>query len=204
MIYLIDDKIDRQKKLKWNSEFLKSFEDVLVPIYLKEDLDKFKNEIFKENNVILFHESFFDNPINFHEMDVLQIRDNLKKYSEEKSSIVVFFSGSIGSRYVENKIAYLPVQILYNNLESFCNEYRKSSESILIDKIVFGNNYLNEEILLRKNRIWNLLYDQDQNSLLKLTPVLNNEIEDIEKLLNRKLVTNDVTIEYLKYQIGKL
>jgi hypothetical protein len=204
MIYLIDDKIERQKNLKWDKEYLAKYADVLFPIYFKDELDKVKSEIFKGDNIILFHESFFDNPQNLHEKDVLQIREDIRKYSDDKSTIVVFFSGSIGSRSVDKNSAYMPVQALYSNLASFCEEYRKRPHLVIINQIVFGNDFVKEELLLLKNRIWSLLYDQDQNDKLKMTAVLNNEIEDLEKIYGQKIVVEGVTNDYLKYQIQKL
>lgn len=204
MIYLIDDKIERQKNLKWDKEYLANYSDVLLPIYFKDELDKVKSEIFKGDNIILFHESFFDNPQNRHEKDVLKIREDIRKYSDDKSTIVVFFSGSIGTRSVDKNSAYMPVQALYSNLASFCEEYRKKPHSVIINQIVFGNDYVKEELLLLKNRIWTLLYDQDQNDKLKMTAVLNNAIEDLEKIYSQKIEVEGVTNSYLKHQIQKL
>ena len=65
MIYLIDDKRIRQNDNGWSAEKVGLFKDILAPIYSAEELTDLRKEVlFIESNVILFHESFFDNPEN--------------------------------------------------------------------------------------------------------------------------------------------
>jgi len=191
MIYLIDDKKIRQTDNGWPIEKLNSFKNVLTVIHLANELsDEIKKEIFKDSNVILFHESFFDNPNNKHVKDGNLIRQKLIDYANANKTILVFFSGSIGNRTIQETIAYLPTNILYSNLEVFINSYNSSQAKI--DQLVYGNNYEQEEKLLIKQKIWNILYDLDsipkkntifESELSKLNlNIFNNKIEDLKTL----------------------
>ncbi|GIQ57112.1 hypothetical protein Flavo103_02480 [Flavobacterium collinsii] len=198
MIYLIDDKKIRQTDNGWPIEKLNSFKNVLAVIHLANELnDEIKKEIFKDSNVILFHESFFDNPNNRHIKDGNLIRQKLIDYANANKTILVFFSGSIGNRTIQENIAYLPTNILYSNLEVFINSY--NSNQAKIDQLVYGNNYEQEEKLLIKQKIWNILYDLDsipknntifESELSKLNlNIFNNKIEDLKTL---RLLINEI------------
>lgn len=185
MIYLIDDKKIRQTDNGWPTEKLNNFKNVLTVIYLANELnDETKKEIFKDSNVILFHESFFDNPNNKHVKDGNQIRQRLIDYANANKTILVFFSGSIGNRTIQETIAYLPTNVLYSNLEVFINSY--NSNQVKIDQLVYGNNYEQEEKLLIKQKIWNILYDLD--SIPKNNPIFESELSK----LNLDITTNNI------------
>jgi hypothetical protein len=158
MIYIIDDKKIRQKDNGWPFEKIQKFNNILAPIYNANELtDDIRNDIFSGSNVILFHESFFDNPENKHRKDIDKIRQNLIEYASKKKTILVFFSGSIGNRVVNENIAYLPTNILYSNLEVFIDSIIKGNFNI--NNLVFGDNFRREETLLIKQKIWEILYD---------------------------------------------
>jgi hypothetical protein len=158
MIYLIDDKKIRQKDNGWTFEKIQKFKNILAPIYTANELtDDIRNDIFSGSNVILFHESFFDNLENKHRKDVDKIRQNLIEYASKNKTILVFFSGSIGNRVINENIAYLPTNILYSNLEVFIDSFIKGHFNI--NNLVFGDNFIREETLLIKQKIWEILYD---------------------------------------------
>src|SRR5690606_34618002 len=118
MIYLIDDKRIRQKSYGWDEENLKHFKDFLKPIYTADELVALKDEISSNTeNIIFFHESFFDNATNFHKKNSSQIRRELEVYASNNSKrLLVMFSGSRNSRNFSENIAYIPVSVLYQNL----------------------------------------------------------------------------------------
>jgi hypothetical protein len=201
MIYLIDDKKDRQNDYGCTAEFLESYKDLIMPVYTNSELQGIKNELFMENNTILFHDSFFNNPQNFTGKDSLRIKNDIILYSKNKNSRVVFFSGSIGARHTEGNLANIPVSVLYQNLETLIG-HCKNSNFDLLDIIVYGKNKNQEQISIIKKKIWEILYNCNQNDIIILTPILINYLGEIEQLLGIKIYTKEVTNSYIKYQIN--
>lgn len=141
MIYLIDDKKERQEKdYNWTSEKLQKHQGTLVPIYTLQQIEELGigKEIFNEGNVILLHESFFDNTTNRHQKNSTEIRKNLNEHISKQNSWVVYFSGSKSSRTNSGKISHVPVSILYQNLEMFLEKLQNGD--INLDYILFGSN----------------------------------------------------------------
>lgn len=60
MIYVIDDKVSRQRDYGWESETFSSFADCICTIHTFEGLKTEMNAIVSDGNVILYHESFHD------------------------------------------------------------------------------------------------------------------------------------------------
>jgi len=128
MIFLIDDKKDRQSKdYDWTLRRLDCFKDHIKPIYSLKQINEenLRNDIFKEGSIVLLHESFFDNVVNRQDNDSLKIRSELDKYILSKNGYVVYFSGSKSSRTNSGRIAHIPVSILYQNLEVFIKKNQK-------------------------------------------------------------------------------
>ena len=198
MIYLIDDKRIRQKDNGWSFEKFQNFKNILTTVYSANELtDEIRNDIFSGINVILFHESFFDNPENKHRKEVDKIRQNLIEYANKNKTILVFFSGSIGNRVINENIAYLPTNILYSNLEVFIDSAIKGLFNI--NYLVYGDNFKREETLLFKQKIWNKLYDLKEipknnvdfkAELLKLNP--NLDISNITDVKFLKSILKDI------------
>ncbi len=203
MIFLIDDKKERQINFGWTSDLFHVFADVITPVYNNIELQKMKDRIFLSGNIILFHESFFDVPENRLAKDGPKIRTQILESATMKNQQVVLFSGSIGSRKIEGNTALLPVEILYQNLNHFCKEYRVS-KFISISELAFGKDSLLEEILIRKYEIWNMLYDTKDTELVNLTPKLNLLLDELEKLKQTSILKDSVTNGFLKYQLKKL
>ena len=114
MIYLIDDKKDRQQlDYNWNPDRLAKYSDYLKVIYSYEEIKSshLREEIFQNGNIILFHESFFDNSSNYHQEESLNIRNKLKELAEDGKIWLVLFSGSKNSRNLVGQIAHLSVSI---------------------------------------------------------------------------------------------
>ncbi len=202
MIYLIDDKGERQKNLGWSKDVLMKYKEILIPIYTADILEEKRLEILNENNIIFYHESFFDNPNNFHKKSSLKIKQDLIDYSDKKSLKVVFFSGSIGARSFEKNRVSLPVGILYKNLHSFLDEYILSGQNINLKQIAYGIEYIKEEILEKKLKIWEMLKNDDVGNFTN-NPQLNFLLEEYQKLTQKKLSLDSISIDYLKYQINK-
>lgn len=128
MIYLIDDKTNRQEDFGWNENKKNSYSGVLISISRYKEIEEIeeRKKIFSDNNIILFHESFFDSIENKHGKDANEIRNNLIKNTKEKQNFkVIFFSGSYNSREINETGGSMPVSILYQNLAFFLNNYIK-------------------------------------------------------------------------------
>lgn len=223
MIYLIDDKIDRQKKdYHWDSERFERFREFIKPYYrYHEIVEKNNNEkIFKDGNVILFHESFFDNPENVRQKDVVQIREELLQRAKNKQNHVVFFSGSKNNRTLslENYAAYLPVSTLYQNLEAFVIKYSENDlnlkyllygstnvdvEEELNEKIVEGNNIFDVDEIISTQKSFIAINDdrldipvQLQNSTTAELSIDEDYMGNIDPYLCKFVLENLNNTEY--------
>jgi hypothetical protein len=175
MIYLIDDNQKRQQDSGWGDDKFEKHKEFIHPIYrLSEVTDDLRNELFKkENNVILFHESFFENFENKQVKDVNDIRNKLEKLSNTTSNrYYVIFSGSNSERKhnENNTSASIPVHILYNNLEVFIQQYQHSNQYNL-KYLLFGTNPDIEPFLLKE-------LDKSNRLLIEDSLNLTNEVND--------------------------
>lgn len=200
MIYLIDDKRERQQKLKWSAEKLAHFGDVLFPIYSNTQLQAEKHQLFKTGNAVLFHESFFDNPLNKHDVDSVAIGQALAEYSDRKTFPIVRFSGSMGSRRIDNQLATMPFINVYQNLVVFLENYRETG-LISLNKLAFGTNDKVEEILQYKSEIYRSLYDKKDDEPFNLNIKINQNLRQLEQLSNSKIMVDGISNGYLKRQL---
>lgn len=138
MIYIIDDKKSRQRDYGWDEDRLSTYSHVVKPIWGVEALNDFQNQIIKEGNIILFHESFPSS-------------DGFKKKLRDNSSIlhIAYFSGSKGARFVNENRCMLPPDVLYQNLDIFIQKFQVGDFNFKY--LAFGENYSYEEQL--RNRI---------------------------------------------------
>lgn len=159
MIYLIDDKKQRQEGYGWNTDRINRHEVILKPIYAYEDMkeDSFRRLMFKGDNIILFHESFFIGQ----NRDIVDLRRDIKTELEKNKNLtVVFFSGSISDRTIDNREVLMPVSSLYQNLDVFLEKY--GSEDSRIEYLVYGKNPEIENELKRSfTEANNFLKDKD-------------------------------------------
>lgn len=155
MIYLIDDKKDRQHKdFGWSDERFTQYANFIKPLYSIEEIVQIGENLYDEKNIILYHESFLD--FTNDSQKALDQRKKLQNIAKTKTELAVaFFSGSQGSRSLNNNIAHLPVSILYQNLEIAVKQHMKGS--IELKYILFGKNPEIEselnEILIQANRL---------------------------------------------------
>lgn len=150
MIYLFDDKKNRQTDYGWSKVQFEKYNAYLTPIYsygeIKADDRK---KIFQAGNTILFHESFFDNVEIVHQKNSLEIRKKLNSYSaENKDFNLVIFSGSKNSRKVVENSASLPVSIMYQNLKIFIDKTKDGDTNL--EYLLFGENIQLEKELIEK------------------------------------------------------
>lgn len=151
MIYLIDDKKNRQIGYGWSNEKFAYYENYIMPVYDYDQIIKnnLREKIFSANSVVLFHESFFDAALNNHSKDSIEIRTQLEKYSfESEDFLVAFFSGSKNSRSHDKNVINLPVGTFYGNLETFIKKYAEGKSDLRF--LLFGENPDIEEILNQK------------------------------------------------------
>lgn len=203
MIYLIDEKHQRQHKMGWTAEKLTAFNDVLTPIYDNDGLQANKGDMFKEGNAVFLHDSYFDLAVNKTGKDSIEIQRWLNEYAENKDFPIARFSGSMGARYFSEKQAFIPFEILYANLEVFLEEY-KASGKILLKKLVLGRNGNIEEVLRLKTNIFNSLYEKKDLEVFKLSADIQEDLEAIAKLTGSVVKTSGITNGCVKRQLENI
>lgn len=201
MIYLIDDKINRQIESGWDIERFKTFVEFIKPIHLYSEIEneKEREEIFADKkNIILFHESFFDNVLNKHHLYGHEIRNRLIQFSIHNPEFyIVFFSGSKNTRSIFKNIVHLPVSILYQNLETFLVNIKNNDLNLRY--LMFGEKPQIEEELLSKlntanKNIEDDFFIQNQNSKNFIAVSQLGEIEaPIENAIYETLFTDDLS-----------
>lgn len=147
MIYLIDDKKQRQEKdYRWTSEQFEKYKELISPVYTLIALQERAKEIFKEGNIILYHESFLDKTDLNTKASIK--RDKLDEFAKKNNSYLVYFSGSKNTRDIAGNIANIPVSVLYSNLENFVIKFLE--KDINLKYLLFGENPDIEEELTEK------------------------------------------------------
>jgi CheY-like chemotaxis protein len=175
MIYLIDDNKKRQQDSGWNEDKFEEYNGFIHPIYrLSEITDELRNELFKcQNNVVLFHESFFENFDNKQVNDVNDIRNKLEELSNKTNNrYYVIFSGSNSERKINesNTSASIPVHILYINLEVFIKQYLHKNEYNL-KYLLYGTNIDIEPLLLEE-------LNKSKRLFIEESITITNELDD--------------------------
>ena len=115
--------------LGWNQEKFEKYELIVKPVYsykqiLEENLGSIEN-IFSNQSIILFHESFFEQVSDSNKNDSLKIRNKLINWCLENKIPLVKFSGSINTRIQNGVNVSLSVKVLYQNLEFFLKSIYK-------------------------------------------------------------------------------
>lgn len=150
MIYLIDDKKYRQEiDYLWTNERFNIFSNLIICIYTLEELHQRAKEIFSNNNIILYHESFIDK--THMSNDAIDKRNKLNAWSKNTQNLLVYFSGSKNTREINQNIAYIPVSTLYSNLEIFLK--KEINNETNLDYLLFGENVNIEKDLNQKQDI---------------------------------------------------
>jgi CheY-like chemotaxis protein len=169
MIYLIDDKKDRQEKdYSWSSKRLNVYHDILQPIYNLEELQKNSNEIFQEAKVILYHES-------------------LTEYARNKGKYLVYFSGGSDTRQIDENIAYIPDSILYHNLDFFLKAFIKNDFNI--GYLVYGSDPKLEEKL--KNKQSTLIQETEKEEVKEVPGIENLFLRPLDDFISNPISNSD-------------
>ena len=164
MIYLIDDKKLRQNNdYGWSSERLESYKEIIEPIYELDDLKNKKKDVFKNGNILFYHESFLENTSL--KNDSTLKRDELINFVDKNDqSHLVFFSGSMFTRILNERIANIPVSTLYSNLEVFLDQFKNGNQNLLY--LLYGNNPDIENTLFGKLKFAIRSIDKDPAIIL--------------------------------------
>jgi hypothetical protein len=147
MIYLIDDKDKRQEEYGWTNQAFKKLENKITPLYNINDINKVEEELYQNENIILYHESFLDFTQS-KDKAVEQRKRLLKEAQNNPDLTVAFFSGSQSSRSIEKNTAFLPVSVLYENLHTYVEHNENKEESLKY--LLYGENPDIEEYLEEK------------------------------------------------------
>lgn len=150
MIYLIDEKTNRQSSFGWNAEKFEKYKELICPIhdyYVFSD-NNFVNEILSTGNVVLMHESFF-NGIDLDKKAMANdFQNKLDSFANDRKVFVAYYGGSKRSRKIDGNKAYLPVSVFYEHLEVYLENCQ--SGKMDINYLLWGNNPQIEKQLIDK------------------------------------------------------
>lgn len=148
MIYLFDDKESRQQSYGWTDERFGLWSDSIIRIKDFADyrlLDE--SEIFREGNIILYHESFAT-CIPYEDRRAYQaFHETISDGSSLQDIHIVIFSGSITSRAISDNTAHVPVTDMYANLECFLDHHQKGETNFKY--LLWGEDYEVEQKLIK-------------------------------------------------------
>lgn len=204
MIYLIDDKKDRQHKdFGWSDEKFAKYADFLKPLYSVEEIVQIGENLYNGKNIILYHESFLD--LTNDRQKALDQRWKLQNIAERNTDLsIAFFSGSQGSRSLNKNVAYVPVSILYKNLEIAINQHIQGS--IELKYLLYGKRpEIEEELYLKlteANKNIEEGYAKLSGNNLFIRPASNFIQNAISVAIEEKLF-NDVSDEKFSEKINE-
>jgi CheY-like chemotaxis protein len=186
MVYLIDDKKERQEKdYNWSSNRLKNYVDILQPIYSLKELQENNVKIFKESKVILYHESFIDKSILSDE--AAQKRTELTKYAKREGKYLVYFSGGSDTRLLDGNIAYISDSILYQNLHFFLRAYEKGD--LNIGYLIYGSDPTLEEKL--KGKLTELIHETESEEVKEVAGKQNLFLRPLDDFISNPILNSN-------------
>lgn len=204
MIYIIDEKKNRQEDFGWDTRDFSEYRTDIQTIHQVDEFIDKQNEILKGGNTVLYHESFLDNTEIKNKAQT--IRKEFEYYAEKHPDFyLVVFSGSKSSRSLNKNIAYVPVSVVYQNLKVFVIKVLEND--VNLKYLLFGENpeieeYLAEKLLQANSKIDTykapVLILNSKNIYLR--PIKDNIQKPIE---NAKEITlfNNVSDEELTKKI---
>ena len=210
MIYIIDDRKERQKKL---APFIFEGEhDEMRCIYTNEELGVKKQKMFNDAQFIFFHDSFFKKHENKHdEKSFDQIKSDFINYCQKNHIKVIVFSGDFPSRRIDENLGFLPVDIFYENLNVFYENYIKNNRELKL--LAFGTNYKYEEIYRLRHNLFVKILEIESNYVTEPTfifdyckPILDivsTKASELEEFLYDMIDDNLLTKDYLTSLINK-
>lgn len=162
MIYIIDEKTNRQSSFGWNAEKFEKYKELIYPIHDYAILsdNSFVNAVFSIENVVLLHESFF-NGINLDNKAMANdFQNKLDSFANEGKIFVAYYGGSKRSRKIDGNKAYLPVSVFYEHLEVYLENCQ--SGKMDINYLLWGDNPQIEKQLTDKIKEANEKMQEDQ------------------------------------------
>jgi len=169
MIYLIDEKLNRQQSYGWD---MNRFEKYAEKITLISDFKMLqevtsKKLLEKSENVIMIHNSFFKN-LNVEEKELFDFKNRIRTNQIK----LVIFGGSFNKTSANNRELEMPVSAFYKNLDLYLNH---ENDDLLI--LAYGKNAEKEKWLVIKNKVANFLFAFDNNYMLS-----DNEVFEIQQM----------------------
>ena len=174
MIYVLDDRHDRQKHLlpsKFSSVNFKLFDEKEIGIF-RTQLAEGKFDILDNAKIICAHySSLFKSEI---------LRD---KFQETVSAPLIFFSGGNStSRKIKENLYLTSAQILYNRIPLFDKEDTSKDD---VNYFLFGKMY-HAQLIASSLKILSNLHVNGKSTLERIKDDLFSEIEDeIPKLYQK-------------------
>ena len=138
MIFLIDDKISRQNDYGWSPKRFAEFTNITVINNLQSLEEKISAFFSSDDNIVLFHESFYNSSDYEVQQKLKALKSELRKH--EGKIPIAYFSGSKNSRWIDSdgKVCMIPPDILYFNLSLFANKCQDSDFNFKY--LLFGEN----------------------------------------------------------------
>lgn len=168
MIYLLDEKKNRQEKYGWLDEKFNQYSSEITLVNNFKKLKEISSDVLlsDSSNIILLHDSFFKN-LDLTDKSSFDFKERVKK----RDIRLVTFGGSFSVTEYSEKSLQIPVSELYQNLEIYI---KTDIENLRI--LAYGINYEIEEWLNIKNIIDNYLFKFDDGYDLN-----ENEIYELQK-----------------------
>lgn len=167
MIYLIDDKKERQQ-IRYNIDSFDKYKDVMTII---NKLDDGNISFLNHASCILLHNSF--TPQSLRTIIRKKYRNTSKAYFSNKFKTTKFSD--------ENFIEEIRTDILYQYLRYFLEAY-KTTGNINLKILAFGENYKQAEVSKLKDIIYYALFDYDYETTLQADWLEEGTIKAIEEL----------------------
>ncbi len=145
MIYLFDEKKDRRRDYGWSDEIVCNYKDILKCFDSYSFLDD-ESQLRGSCDIVLIHESFFNSAPYEKKEKAISISERMENACNRGLLKEVIFAGSKQSRKITEKQAYMPVSVLYQNLDYFIEKYRERKWSL--EDIVYGRNSSLERAIL--------------------------------------------------------
>lgn len=213
MIYLFEDRKGRMSHYLDKDLNSKSLKESIFDYSGDISLSKYINNEYGDAKCILFHSSYTIPSKNI-------TKENIKAEFAEMGVPFVLFSGGMGNNYTipSNNIIQGNINsgTMYENLKLFIDDFEKSN-IINVPLLIFGSNFLMNELLKSQNLITMYLSAKKTNYILSsddkqfltilIEATLKNESlsTDVQKLI-LWLSTSEksITIITIKQQIQRL
>ena len=142
MIYLIEDKTSRRNDYGWTDEKLSSINELVSVVENATQLSTLMDEIKKDGNVVLYHESFTQRE---NQEQTNKVNAFLLSIEELEGIYIAYFSGSKSQRKLDGNVCNLHFDPLYTNLDVFIKHYNEGE--IDFHYLMFGEHPEIEEKL---------------------------------------------------------